>query len=68
MTQADKNLMLLNNFILHITHSSHPSDGIDEDYKTPITFTPELLYQMAEDYIQEDHVDGRDNPENNIQL
>lgn len=68
MTQADLNLAVIQNFILHITHSSKPADGIDEDFKTPMTFTPELLYQMADEYIEEDHADGRDNPENNIEL
>jgi len=68
MTKADQNLMVIQNFILHITHSSMPSDGIDENFKKPITFTPEELYQMAVDYIEEDHADGRDNEENNIEL
>lgn len=65
MTKADQNLALIQNFILHITHVS---DEREADFKEPMTFTPELLYKMAEEYIEEDHVDGKDNPENNIEL
>lgn len=68
MTKADLNLAVIQNFILHVTHSSSPQDGIDENFKTPMTFTPEQLYQMADDYIEEDHVDGRENEDNNIEL
>jgi hypothetical protein len=64
MTKADRNLDMLRNFILHITHSSED----DIDVNEPITFTPNQLYQMATDYIEEDHVDGRGNEENNIPL
>jgi hypothetical protein len=38
-----------------------------EGFTEPVTFTPEELYQMAEDYIDEDHADGRENPENNLE-
>jgi hypothetical protein len=65
MTKADLNLAVIQNFILHITHVS---DSKESGFKEPITFTPELLYQMADDYIAEDHVDGRDNEENNVHL
>ena len=65
MTKADLNLMVIQNFILYITHVS---DNIDAEFKTPMTFTPEQLYQMADNYIDEDHVDGRDNEENNVEL
>lgn len=64
MTKADLNLMVIQNFILHITHSSE-GDG---DFKTEMSFTPEQLYIMAEVYIEEDHVDGKDNPENIIEM
>jgi hypothetical protein len=63
MTKAEANLIVLQNFILHITHVS---DAREEDFKTPMTFTPEQLYIMADEYIDEDHVDGRNNKENNI--
>ncbi len=65
MTKADLNLMVIENFILHITHAS---DKNDLNFKEPMTFTPKQLYKMAKDYIEEDHVDGRDNEENNIEL
>ena len=71
MTKADKNLMVIQNFILHMTHSSSPQDrvnGEDEYSQVPITFTPDDMYRIAEEYIDEDHADGRDNPENNIEL
>jgi len=71
MTQADKNLALLQNFILHITHVSAPQDRVNGEAEysdLPMLFTPDELYKMAEEYIDEDHVDGRDNPENNISL
>ena len=67
-TKADHNLAIIQNFILHVTHSSCPADGTDENFKTPMAFTPEELYRMADEYIEEDHVDGRDNEENNIDL
>jgi hypothetical protein len=60
MKNSERNLSVLQNFILHITHSS------DNEDNTPITFTPSELYQMANDYIEEDHVDGKENPEDEI--
>lgn len=71
MTKADQNLAVIQNFILHITGCSIPNDrvdGEDERQYNLMTFTPDDLYQMAEDYINEDHADGRDNEENNIEL
>jgi len=71
MTQADKNLAVIQNFILHMTHSSIPCDrvnGEDEYATTKIDLTPDDMYRIAEEYIEEDHADGRDNPENNIEL
>ncbi len=64
MTKADQNLAVIQNFILHITHCS---DSREEGFTEPITFTPEELYQMADEYIDEDHADGRQNPENNVE-
>jgi hypothetical protein len=60
MTKAEQNLMVIQNFILYITHSIHEQDKIE--------FTPEQLYQLAIDYIDEDHVDGKQNKENNVTL
>ena len=62
MTRADENLMVIQNFILHITGVS---DG-DVDAHVPMTFTPEALYALAVDYIEDDHADGKGNPENNL--
>ena len=62
MTSADENLMVIQNFILHITGVS---DG-DVDAQSPMTFTPEALYTLAVDYIEDDHADGKGNPENNL--
>jgi hypothetical protein len=55
MKQSEHNHNVINNFILHITHSS--GDG-DDNYRKPITYTAEQLYQLADEYIAEDHVDG----------
>lgn len=66
MTKADQNLGVINNFILHMTHSG--DHGLDAEFKTPMTFTPEEMYRIAKEYIDEDHWDGRDNEENNIEL
>lgn len=66
MTQAYKNLMLIQNFILHVTHSS--DDVREENFKTSMEFTPEQLYKLADSYIEEDHADGKGNKENNVNL
>jgi len=62
MTRADENLMVIQNFILHITGVS---DG-DVDARVPMIFTPEDLYTLAVEYIEYDHADGKGNPENNL--
>jgi hypothetical protein len=58
MTKSEQNLSVIQNFILYITH----------DTTEKITFTTEQLYQLAIDYIEEDHVDGKENKENNVTL
>jgi hypothetical protein len=58
MTKAEQNLSVIQNFILHITHDTHEQ----------IIFTTDQLYQLAIDYIEEDHVDGKENKENNVTL
>ncbi len=63
MKKSDLNLAVIQNFILHITHASEDDNVSDE----PMTFTANELYQMAVDYIEEDHVDGKDNPEDDIE-
>jgi len=41
-------------------------DSDDPNFKEQITFTPEIMYRVADEYIEEDHVDGKDNPEDHI--
>lgn len=60
MNKAEQNLAVIQNFILHLTHSSQDDHDADEE----IVLTPQIMYQSAEDYIAEDHVDGYGNPEN----
>jgi hypothetical protein len=62
MTRADENLMVIQNFILHITGVSNG----DLHGFVPFTITPEDLYTLAVDYIEDDHADGKGNPENNL--
>jgi hypothetical protein len=64
MKKSARNLAVIQNFILHLTHCS--DDESELDFKEVMEFTPELLYQVALDYIEEDHVDGKDNPEDHI--
>lgn len=69
MKKSDRNLAVIQNFILHMTHSSIPHDrvdGWDEYAAIPTTLTPDDMYRIAEEYIEEDHVDGRDNPEDHV--
>jgi len=58
---SDNNLSVINNFILHLMHPG--GHGLDSNYKLKQTFTAEELYKIATEYIEEDHVDGKDNPE-----
>ena len=46
-----RNLDVIENFILHITHCSNESD---EEFSTPQTYTPEELYKLACGYILEE--------------
>tara|TARA_R110000851_G_scaffold28466_2_gene79311 strand:+ start:1247 stop:1603 length:357 start_codon:yes stop_codon:yes gene_type:complete len=64
MKKSEKNLTVIQNFILHLTHSGE--HGMDAHYKTHITLTPKIMYQAALDYVNEDHVDGEGNPEDHI--
>lgn len=56
---AAHNLSVIQNFILHVTHVS-PGEPCEDQTISP---TPKSLYKAAEDYIQEDHVDGLDREE-----
>jgi hypothetical protein len=71
MKKSAKNLMVIENFILHATHCS---EG-DSNANSPIPILanqPELtankLYEMARDYIAEDHVDGVDADTDTLKL
>ena len=61
---SDRNLITIQNFILHMTHCD--IDGGEDDYNKPFSLTPEQMYQCALDYIEEDHVDGKSNSEDII--
>ena len=65
--RAEKNLDIINGFIYHLTHCSHPSDFVngepDVNWKELQEYTPEMIYEHAKAYIEEDHVDGMDSPE-----
>jgi hypothetical protein len=62
MKKSELNLEVINNFILHITHST---EG-DFDANDALKLTSNELYQMARDYIEEDHIDGVDGDKNSI--
>ena len=57
---SQRNLSVIENFILFLTHCS---DDKEPDFTKPQTYTPEELYRVAYDYILEDHVDGEDSEE-----
>ena len=61
---SDRNLMTIENFILHMTHCS--IDGGDDGYDKPFNLTPEQMYQCAIEYIEEDWSDGKENEEDII--
>lgn len=54
---SKRNLLVIENFILYLTHCS---DENDSDFTIPQTYTPEELYRVAYDYITEDHADGEE--------
>ena len=60
MKNSEKNLAVIENFILHLTHCA---DSNDKGFKFVQEYTPEELYRVAYNYIEEDHVDGKGNPE-----
>ena len=63
MNKPERNRGVLENFVLHLTHCSHPKDGEDPEFKTEMVFTPEILYRVVNEYIAGDHVDGYDGAE-----
>jgi hypothetical protein len=62
MKKSELNLEVINNFILHITHST---EG-DFDTNDTLKLNANELYQMARDYIEEDHIDGVDGDKKSI--
>ena len=64
MKHSQRNLGVIENFILYLTHSGN--HAMDAHFKEVQEWTPELMYKAAKDYIREDHVDGEDNPEDEI--
>ena len=55
MKKSDRNLAVIQNFILHMTHSSIPHDRVDrwDEYAAiPTTLTPDDMYRIAEEYIE----------------
>ena len=64
MKKSEINFDVISNFILHLTHCSNSQDN---HWEEPIgEYTPKLLYEIAEEYIEEDHTDGEGNEENHI--
>ena len=61
MKNSERNRLVLENFLLHLTHCSE--DESERDFDVNMTFTPRQLYNILDDYIKEDHVDGEGNPE-----
>jgi hypothetical protein len=61
MKKSDENLAVIQNFILHLTHCGE--HGMDDAFNEFFMITPEQLYQSALEYIEEDWVDGKQNPE-----
>lgn len=57
MKNSDRNLMVLRNFILFLTHC----EKNDHDAEVKLYYTANELYEMVENYIEEDHVDGKGN-------
>ncbi len=59
---SERNSLLLENFILHLTHCNED----DADSNELTLYSPNQLYQMARTYIAEDWVDGEGNEEDFI--
>jgi len=64
MKKSDLNRGVIENFILFVTHCGN--DELEDNLSTEMTFTPKSLYELMESYIEEDHVDGRENVEDHI--
>lgn len=66
MKKSEQNLKVINNFILFFTQVSHSSDGEDPKFEEPRTYTGKQIYDLAKIYIEEDHVDGKENEEDHV--
>lgn len=64
MKKSEQNQSVIENFILHLTHSDR--DERDEYFNDEQTYTPKAMYEVADGYIKEDHVDGEDNEQDFI--
>jgi hypothetical protein len=62
MKKSELNLEVINNFILHITHSTEGDFYANDNLK----LTANEFYQMARDYIEENHINGVDGDKNSI--
>ncbi len=56
---SEGNLMVLQNFILFLTHCEQG----DVEASVKLSYTADELYKIAEEYIEEDHVDGENSEE-----
>ena len=56
MKQSERNLLLIDNFLLFVTHMSR---GDDNKRAASVYYRAEELYELALLYIEEDHVDGK---------
>jgi hypothetical protein len=61
MKKSSANLSVIQNFILHLTHSNE-----GEGNQNKVNLTPDELYAAAIEYIEEDHVDGKGNSNDTI--
>lgn len=66
MKNSERNRLVLENFLLHLTHCSE--DVSERDFDEKMSWTPRELYKQLNDYIEEDHVDGKGNPEDDKEV
>lgn len=59
--RPEDNRDLIHNFLLYMTHCG--DHGTDDNFQDPQTYTPEQMYQICDDYLAEDHVDGYERDE-----
>tara|TARA_R110000824_G_scaffold106610_2_gene251954 strand:+ start:12125 stop:12514 length:390 start_codon:yes stop_codon:yes gene_type:complete len=66
MKKSQVNLAVLENFVLWFTHMNRDEASDEGGLKCVFQLTGERFYQAIDDYIEEDHVDGKDNREDHI--